>query len=128
MSIFVCAKAEEADSIAVSTCIEKDMIRVDVSANRVDKWLFYQRQRLKNEWNKFVLSQITAKIQARAKQKTTHVEATLKLKMQSIQVLRSSYQVWCDTFLQLEQLILDFRELLCVCQYFIIALNMEMRS
>ena len=37
MSIFVCAKAEEADSFAVSTCIEKDMIRVDVSANRVDK-------------------------------------------------------------------------------------------
>jgi len=33
-----------------------------------------------------------------------------------------------DTFLQLEQLILDFRELLCVCQPLYSALNMEMRS
>ena len=80
MSIFVCAKAEEADSIAVSTCIEIDMIRVDVSANRVDKCFFFTRAP-ENEWNKFALSQITAKIQARAKHKTTHVEATLKLKM-----------------------------------------------
>jgi hypothetical protein len=42
MSIFVCANAEEADSVAVSTCIAKDMIRVDVSANRADKWFLLE--------------------------------------------------------------------------------------
>ena len=78
--------------------------------------------------NKLSLSKISAKIQARAKQWTAHLEATLKLQMQrsidkadhgltSLERKKKLLlSIVSDTLLQLKQLMLALRGLPCVCQ------------
>ena len=76
--------------------------------------------------NKLSLSKISAKIQARAKQWTAHLEATLKLQMQrsidkadhGLTSLEKKLlvSIVSDTLLQLKQLMLALRGLPCVCQ------------
>lgn len=76
--------------------------------------------------NKLALSKISVKIQARAKQWTAHLEATLKLQMQrsidkadhGLTSLEKKLllSIVSDTLLQLKQLMLALRGLPCVCQ------------
>ena len=57
--------------------------------------------------------QDTAKIQECSKQKTAHVEANLKLQMQKhSSLMEQLLSLVSDTFLQLKQLVLDFRGIL----------------